>query len=113
MGLINDIPVAFCAILQFPHGQVHNFRRVHRLVVLPDYQGIGIGKRMLNFLGDLYRKQNYRFIITSSHPSIIHSMNNDKTWKLLRFGRVNLSQIKGWDKIGSFRRITACFEYIK
>ena len=34
-----------------------NYFRVSRLVVLPDYQGIGVGKRFLNFVAELYSSQ--------------------------------------------------------
>jgi GNAT superfamily N-acetyltransferase len=33
------------------------YYRVTRLVVLPDYQGIGVGKRLLNFVAELYSSQ--------------------------------------------------------
>jgi hypothetical protein len=39
-------------------------------VVLPDYQGIGAGKRMLNFIADLYTSQTkMTFIILASPPN--------------------------------------------
>ena len=112
LAVIDEMPVAFCAILQHPHNIVKNFRKVHRLVVLPDYQGIGIGKKMISFVGARYKAQNYRFIITSSHPSIIHSLSFDNKWKLIRFGRVNRNNLDKEDKSGSFKRVTACFELI-
>jgi hypothetical protein len=48
------------------------YYRVSRLVVLSDYQGIGVGKRYLNFIADLYCLQTkLPFLIVTSNPEII------------------------------------------
>jgi GNAT superfamily N-acetyltransferase len=58
---------------------------VSRLVVLPDYQGIGVGKRFLNFIAELYSSQTKMpFYILTSNPQIIRS--NLINWKVARFG---------------------------
>jgi GNAT superfamily N-acetyltransferase len=58
---------------------------ISRLVVLPDYQGIGVGKRLLNFIAKLYTSQTKMpFYILTSNPQIIRGgMVN---WKITRFG---------------------------
>jgi GNAT superfamily N-acetyltransferase len=46
------------------------YYRVSRLVVLPDYQGIGVGKRLLNFVAELYTSQTKMpFYILTSNPT--------------------------------------------
>jgi GNAT superfamily N-acetyltransferase len=52
---LGDKPVAFIAVAHV-HMLVRYFR-VSRLVVLPDYQGIGVGKRLLNFVAEHYTSQ--------------------------------------------------------
>jgi hypothetical protein len=48
------------------------YYRVSRLVVLPDYPGLGVGKRMLNFIAELYTSQTkVPFYILTSNPQII------------------------------------------
>lgn len=44
------------------------YYRVSRLVVLPDYQGIGVGKRLLNIIAELYTSQTKIpfYILTSN-----------------------------------------------
>jgi ABC-type lipoprotein export system ATPase subunit len=56
--------------------------RVHRTVVLPDYQGLGISSRTLNFFGEYYHK-NGRFlgIRTSSIP-MLNSLRNNPMWEV-------------------------------
>jgi GNAT superfamily N-acetyltransferase len=60
------------------------YYRVTRLVVLPDYQGIGVGKRLLNFIAELYTSQtNAPFYILTSNPQIIRG--NLGSWKITRY----------------------------
>jgi GNAT superfamily N-acetyltransferase len=82
-SIYQDKPVAFIAII---HTKMKtNYFRVSRLVVLPDYQGIGIGKRFLNFVAELYTSQiNLPFYIVTSNPQLIRG--NLECWRVKRFG---------------------------
>ena len=63
---------------------------MHRLVVLPDYQGLGLGKRLLNFIADLYTSQTKApFYIVTSNPQIVRG-NMDR-WVVKRYGHVKRS----------------------
>jgi GNAT superfamily N-acetyltransferase len=67
------------------------YYRVTRLVVLPDYQGIGVGKRLLNFVAELYTSQTkIPFYILTSNPQIIRG--NLENWKIIRFGHASKGQ---------------------
>jgi len=108
-----DQPCGFCAVLHFPHPRMKNTKRVMRLVVLPDYQGIGIGFKLLNFVGDLFN--NFRFRITTSTPALINSFQKSKSWRLQSKGgrlRGRDSKIKSLEKSRSHNRITTSWEYI-
>jgi GNAT superfamily N-acetyltransferase len=91
------------------------YYRVSRLVVLPDYQGIGVGKHLLNFMAKLYTSQTHLpFRILTSNPQIIHG--NLRNWKIMRFGHASMG--RGNSKINneirdslSRKRITASLEY--
>lgn len=85
--LLNKL-VGFIAIIHFPHKTVRNLKKVHRLVVLPDYQGIGIGKALLNWSANYYVKKGFVFGITTSHPAINKSLSLDNNWKMIRMGRM-------------------------
>lgn len=64
------------------------YYRVHRLVVLPDYQGIGLGKRFLNFIAELYTSQTKApFYIVTSNPQLVRG--NLGNWVVKRFGHAS------------------------
>lgn len=65
-----------------------NYYRVSRLVVLPDYQGIGIGKKLLDFTAQLYVSQtNQPFYILTSNPAIVRSSLD--YWEVTRLGHAS------------------------
>lgn len=118
VGYYENQPVCFFAVLHFPHGQVKNFKKGHRLVVLPDYQGLGIGHKFSSAIAQHYIDNNYRFIITSSTKALFHQRKNDKRWIITRSGRVGAGSASGMlhnsDDGGNFSRnkLTYSYEYI-
>lgn len=108
IALINNRPVGFIAVLHFPHSKVKNIKRVHRLVVLPDYQGIGIGSKLLEFIGRKYILDNWQFRIVTSTPALISHFRDSKFWRLVNFGRNR--QHSGLKPFGSNGRLTCSFK---
>ena len=45
------------AVLHQPHGKIKNLKRCSRLVILPDYQGIGLGTMFLTIIAQHYANQ--------------------------------------------------------
>lgn len=82
-----EIPIAFLATMKFPHAIIKNYTRISRIVVLPDYQGIGIGKIIQEQIGDLLAKNGETMIGNTSHPVVISYRKNSKKWALMSFGR--------------------------
>ena len=54
--------------------------RVHRTVVLPDYQGLGISSRTLNFFGDWYQSQGRFLSIRTSSIPMLNSLKSNPLW---------------------------------
>jgi GNAT superfamily N-acetyltransferase len=75
-----DEPVAFCGLLSGIGRR--GVWRVSRIVVLPDYQGIGIGGRFLEAIGDLYRADGLRVTITTGHPAMIGYLRCSPAWRI-------------------------------
>jgi ABC-type lipoprotein export system ATPase subunit/predicted acetyltransferase len=109
IAMINGEIAGFLSVLHFPHPKVKNMKKVHRLVILPDYQGAGFGIKFLNEIGDIYKKEKQRFNIMTSAPSLIFSLKKNNKWSCVRYGRV--SETKGaLEGTTSKNRITASFE---
>jgi GNAT superfamily N-acetyltransferase len=111
---INGEPVAWCSVLHFPHPTMKNVKRLHRTVVKPDYQGIGIGSIIRKKIAQKYKDQGFRVRTTVASPALIHSMQRDKEWIMTR----KPSRLQNTAKSGvlagstSDARITASFEYV-
>jgi GNAT superfamily N-acetyltransferase len=111
-------PVAFAAYIHFPHPSARNIKVSHRVVVLPDWQGLGIGGRLSEWLGQRLHGQGFRFRATTAHPARIAYYARSPRWRADRAktapgghgarsaGRFRSSQ-------GDFRRLsTRTFEYV-
>ena len=111
VGFINDNPVCFAGILHFPHPNVRNFKQVSRVVVLPDYQGLGIGHKFITKIGQAYKDSGNRFILTSSAKGILTAMIKSNDWIVTRKGQVAKGNGSFKDST-SYKKITCSFEYI-
>lgn len=109
---INNEIVAWCSVLHFPHPKVKNMKKIHRIVVLPDYQGIGVGNKLLNEISKMYQEQNQRVTITTSTPVFVNNLSKSKQWVMTRKPS-RTAESKGVLKgTTSESRLTASFEYI-
>lgn len=101
----------FTSVLHFPHPSAKKIKKGHRSVVLPEFQGVGIGNAFTSYIAKMWKLQGYRYTSVTSNPSMIMARKNSKAWKCVRFGRTSQSTgiLKG---TASSARITASFEYI-
>ena len=74
-------------MLHFPHPTCRNAKTIHRLCVLPDYQGIGVGTKMLDVVAKHYKDAGYQVKITTSAKNLIAALNRRNGWKLTRYGK--------------------------
>ena len=115
IGYIENNPVCFFAVLHFPHPKVKNFKRGHRLVVLPDYQGLGIGHIFSSAIAQDFIDNGFRFIITSSTKSLYNQRARDKKWKVTRKGRIGTGKGKKDNLLKdtlSSNKLTYSYEYV-
>jgi ABC-type lipoprotein export system ATPase subunit/GNAT superfamily N-acetyltransferase len=78
--LWNDKPIAFFGILPFPGVGDEKTRRVSRMVILPDFQGLGLGKNLLNYISSLYYANENQMYIRTMNPSLGIALSKDKNW---------------------------------
>ncbi len=104
-------PIAFIAITKEQYTQTPYYR-VTRLVVLPDYQGLGIGKKLLNSIAEHYSRAfpSEKFRITTSNPQLIRSSLLDK-WRVKFYGHQG-SFGTDMKRRSSANRLTVSMEYV-
>lgn len=106
--------VAMCSVLPQPGVLNGDAWRIHRLVVLPDYQGLGIEVKLLEFVCDLFKYHNKTIYLKTSHTKLIKYMSKSSKW----FGSEKLKRsveegglLKGRKQ--NFNRLMASFKYTK
>ncbi len=77
----NDRLVGFLSSLSMPSGSLKNAWRAHRLVILPEYQGLGIGARLTDALGDIHIAEGKRFYLKTTHPRLGEYCNRSSKWR--------------------------------
>ena len=109
-----DNIIAFLSVIHFPHPIVKNIKRVHRLVVLPDYQGIGIGSKFESYVAGIYKAHGFQFYTTTSAKNMIMTKAKSKDWKCTRHNIVSGGTRTANETIKKTHRKvkTASFEYI-
>jgi ABC-type polar amino acid transport system ATPase subunit len=108
IATVNDEIAGFISILPQP-GKLQRQKRVHRLVILPDYQGVGIGIKFLNEVGNIYKKNKWIYRINTTAPSLINALKKSDKWNCHHYGRHNCGK-NDMGKKGNATRITASFE---
>ena len=89
-----------------------NMKQGHRLVLKPDYQGLGLSKPLLENVGKILKQTNDRFVFTTSNPAMIKYLKSDKNWKCKNFGRQGVQKnFKHMNKTSSRNRITTTWEF--
>lgn len=74
----NNKPVGIVAVATNPSGTVHNSWRMARTVVLPDYQGLGIGSKISDFVASIHPG---RIFSKTVNPALGEHKNKSKDWK--------------------------------
>lgn len=76
-----EVPVGFASIIAFPSGTVKNSWREHRTVVLPEFQGLGIGVRISDAIGTIVKSWNCRYFSKTANYRMGYYRNNSDLWK--------------------------------
>ena len=109
VATLNGDICGFTSVLPFV-GRLKNTWRGHRTVVLPDFQGIGIGSILTDSVAQILMDEGKSYVTTTSNPKLIHARAKNPKWQTYRFGRIVNKGITA--KTGAGSRITASFRYI-
>lgn len=110
---IQGQPAAMIAILPLVHGVVRNAKRISRIVVLPDFQGINLANHFQNLLCANLKHQGFDTYVATSHPAYIRSLNRSENWSMVRKpSRVPTAKTKNKGLASSGARVTVGFKYV-
>jgi ABC-type ATPase with predicted acetyltransferase domain len=116
-GLVRGEPACFAGLLPFPHPTAKNVWRVSRVVVRPDYQGIGLGTgAFLTAVAAMGKSNGKRVRVGSSLPAVIKSLAKSTLWRMDKApsfaSAVGRSGDKSFLKSVQTHRRVANFEYV-
>lgn len=74
-------------MLHQPNPNNPKIKRCSRLVILPDYQGIGLGTKFLNLIAEYYSKIGNDFCIVTSAKNFIYSLKKSDKWIMYGYKR--------------------------
>ena len=117
----NGVPVGFVGILNTPRKGIPYGCSISRIVVLPDYQGLGLSTVMFNFVGGIVKslsdnEHDYRLYIKTAHRKFGEALGRNK------FVQATIYDKKGRDKKAiehdnhryrnRLQRVSYCKQYI-
>lgn len=73
--------VAMYSVLPIPSGTSKYAYRGHRLVVLPDFQGLGIGTKIIDFFGKYYVEHGLKHFARTTHIRLRRHFDADPRWR--------------------------------
>ena len=81
IALWDGIPIGFVSTMPLPSGTTKNAWREHRTVVLPDYQGLGIGVRISDEVAQIHLDEGRRFYSKTAHPRMGKYRDASAKWR--------------------------------
>lgn len=99
---MNDLPIGFGAVInmpgRFPNPLNKNDDRKcvseHRVVILPDYQGMGIGNKFSEYLAELYVSQGYRYFGKTANPRMGEHRQRSEKWRATSSNLKNVKKVE-------------------
>jgi ABC-type ATPase involved in cell division/GNAT superfamily N-acetyltransferase len=73
--------VGIVATLSFPSGTLKEAYREHRLVIHPDFQGLGFGPKLSELVAQHYLNNGKRYFSKTSHPRLGGYRDQSDHWK--------------------------------
>ncbi len=113
LALWEGRPVAFCAVVAMLGRS--RYKRITRIVTLPDFQGLGIGTRLVERVCEHYQERGIRVGITATHPAILGYCRKSPRWRFVRMrktGHLTRQRVGERQIRSSAGRSVVSFEYV-
>jgi ABC-type lipoprotein export system ATPase subunit/GNAT superfamily N-acetyltransferase len=79
--LLGDKPIGFHAAIHSTNRDIHSYWRGHRTVILPEFQGMGIGTAFSDAIAELYVSRGLRYFSKTAHPSFGEHRERSPLWR--------------------------------
>jgi len=80
-AFFDEKPVAFLAVIHGTARDIKSYWRESRIVVIPEFQGLGIGINFSEAIADEYIKNGLRYFAKTSHPALGEHRNKSDKWR--------------------------------
>lgn len=112
-AILDQDAAAFCAVVGL-YGR-RGRKRISRLVVKPEYQGLGLGLQLAERVCRDQTSRGFRICLTASHPAVVGHCRRSRHWRaagVRRVGQTTRQFKQGRPIQTAVRRATASFEWI-
>jgi ABC-type lipoprotein export system ATPase subunit/GNAT superfamily N-acetyltransferase len=79
--LLGDKPIGFHAAIHSTNRDIHSYWRGHRTVILPEFQGMGIGTAFSDAIAQIYVDRGLRYFSKTAHPSFGEHREKSDLWR--------------------------------
>ena len=79
--LLGNKPIGFHAAIHSTNRDIHSYWRGHRTVILPEFQGMGIGTRFSDAIAQMYVDKGLRYFSKTAHPSFGEHRERSPLWR--------------------------------
>ncbi|WP_291325208.1 GNAT family N-acetyltransferase [Desulfovibrio sp. UCD-KL4C] len=106
VGFVDGVPVAHIAVST----RTRHEARACRLVVMPEWQGVGVGLKFLNGVCDMWRRGKNRYnrpmpvLFHTSHPGLAGALRRKPEWSQIS------AKLYGANKLRSMRSIASSLD---
>ena len=105
--------VAFDSILPLPSGGFDNGYRETRLVVLPDFQGMGLGAKVSEFLGGVLASVGRQLFCKTVNPALgIYRESRKEQWQPTSHNLKCCTESEASRMMGGLTRLSYCHKYV-
>jgi ABC-type lipoprotein export system ATPase subunit/GNAT superfamily N-acetyltransferase len=79
--LLGNKPIGFHAAIHSTNRDIHSYWRGHRTVILPEFQGMGIGTAFSDAIAKIYVDRGLRYFSKTAHPSFGEHREKSPLWR--------------------------------
>ena len=79
--LLGEKPIGFHAAIHSTNRDIHSYWRGHRTVILPEFQGMGIGTAFSDAIAEIYVSHGLRYFSKTAHPSFGEHREKSPLWR--------------------------------